>query len=233
MLEEVKQGLEEAARMTTTEGVTLVPERAAEIRASVHARKLEVQKRVQEERNLATALTALLPQQSGTREEKFGGEDFGPSFRREWTETDTGRYPPEFELWEIRRCTPNAIQPDIKNMRTVVEVWEFLEQEYGQLLELTSELVDSFQFSKDAKTEEAKFTELYRSWTMVYSDLEEVGKVSVLDHEPTLAKVAKSFPSHVSQTKYVDMRMEELVSYRTILRNISASGQSIGMVSEL
>ena len=61
MLEEVKQGLEEAARMTTTEGVTLVPERAAEIRASVHARKLEVQKRVQEARNLAAALTASTP----------------------------------------------------------------------------------------------------------------------------------------------------------------------------
>ena len=183
-----------------------------------------MQKRVQEERNLATALTALLPQQSGTREEKFGGEDFGPSFRREWTETDTGRYPPEFELWEIRRCTPNAIQPDIKNMRTVVEVWEFLEQEYGQLLELTSELVDSltnFQFSKEAKTEEAKFTELYRSWTTVYGDLEEVGKVSVLDHEPTLARVAKRLPSHVSRTKYVDMRMEELPKEKSELEIIT------------
>ena len=98
-------------------------------------------------------------------------------------------------------------------MRTVIEVWEFLEQDYGQLLELTSELVDSltnFQFSKDAKTEEAKFTELYRSWTMVYADLEEEGFVSVLDNEQTLAKVAKRLSSHVSRTKYMDMRMEDL-----------------------
>ena len=68
----------------------------------------------------------------------------------------------------------------------------------------------NFQLSKEAKTEEAKITELYKSWTTVYADLEEVGNVSVLDHERTLAKVAKRLPSHVSRTKYVDMRMEEL-----------------------
>ena len=34
--------------------------------------------------------------------------------------------------------------------------------------------------------------------------------MSVLDHEPTLAKAAKRLPSHVSQMKYVDMSMEEL-----------------------
>ena len=153
MLEEVKQVLGEAAMMTT--------DRAAEHRASGHARELEVQKRIQEARNLAATLGASSPQQSGTRDEKFGGQDLNfsqasqylyekrpfpqfngkkrnfPSFRREWTETVTGRYSSEFDLREIRRCTPRAIQPDIKNLKTVNEVWEFLEQEYGQLLELT------------------------------------------------------------------------------------------------
>ena len=34
--------------------------------------------------------------------------------------------------------------------------------------------------------------------------------MSVLDHKTTLAKFAKRLPSHVSRTKYVDMRMGEL-----------------------
>ena len=61
----------------------------------------------------------------------------------------------------------------------------------------------NFQFSKEANYEEAnyeeaKFAELYRSWSKVYADLVEVDKMSVLNHEPTLAKFAKRLPSHVS-----------------------------------
>ena len=139
-----------------------------------------MQRKIQEARNRAAALGASSPQLSGTRDEKFGGQDLGlsqasqylyekrpfpqfdgqnrniSSFRRKWTETVTDRYPPEFELREIRMCTPKVIQPDIKNLKNVSKVWEFLDQEYEKLLELTSELVDSltnFQFSKEAKNE--------------------------------------------------------------------------------
>ena len=111
-----------------------------------HARELEVQRKIQEARNLAAALGASSPHQSGTRDEKFGGKDLGfsrasqyfyekrpfpqfdgqkrnfPSFRREWTKTVTGRYPSEFELREIRRCSPSTIQQDIKNLKTMNKV---------------------------------------------------------------------------------------------------------------
>ena len=83
------------------------------------------------------------------------------------------------------------IQPDIKNLRQIAEVWKVLDDEYGQVMELTAELIKdltSFQFSKQAKTEDAKFAELFRVWTQVLADLAEVGKTNVLDHEPTLSK---------------------------------------------
>ena len=99
-------------------------------------------------------------------------------------------------------------------------MWEFLNLEYGQLLELTSELVDSltnFQYSKEAMTEDAKSAELWRIWSTVYADLEEVGKVSILDHEPTLAMFAKRLPSHESRTKYVVLRLEELTNGKSEL----------------
>ena len=67
-------------------------------------------------------------------------------------------------------------------------------------------MVDSltnFQYSKEAKTEDAKFAELWSIWSMVYADHKEVGKVSVLDHETTMGKFAKRLPSPESRTKYV------------------------------
>ena len=40
-----------------------------------------------------------------------------PSFRRERTETVTkAKFPADFELQEIKRGSPKAIQPDVKNL---------------------------------------------------------------------------------------------------------------------
>ena len=112
------------------------------------------------------------------------------------------KYPPNFELRQIRECRPKEIQPDIKNLKLMSEVWKVLHEEYGQVMELTSERIEiltGFQFSKEAKTEDTKFAKLYRIWSQVLADLTEVGKVSALDHEPTLAKFARRLPSHASR----------------------------------
>ena len=67
------------------------------------------------------------------------------------------------------------------------------------------------------KTEVATFAEFYRIWSTVYADLKDVDKVSVLDHEPTLAKFAMRLPSHKSRTKYMDLRFEELMKGKSEL----------------
>ena len=108
---------------------------------------------------------------------------------------------------------PVEVQPDIKNLKLMSDVWKDLDEETGQVMELTSELIEaltSFHISKEAKTEDAKFAELYRIWTQMLADLSEVGKISALDHEPTLAKFARRLPNHASRTKYVDLRLELL-----------------------
>ena len=111
---------------------------------------------------------------------KFDGKKRNyPSFRRDWSETVTNKVAPEFVLRLIRDNVPAQIQPDIKNLRKITEVWMVLDDEYGQVMELTAELIKdltSFQFSKEAKTEDAKFAELYRVWQQVLADLVEVGR---------------------------------------------------------
>ena len=69
------------------------------------------------------------------------------------------------------------------------EIWLFLDDEYGKDSELTSERVahlHDFQYSKSAITEASKFKELHKCWATVYSDLDNVGKLQILDHPPLL-----------------------------------------------
>ena len=70
-----------------------------------------------------------------------------------------------FQLREIRRTVPPKIQPDLKNLNTLDEVWEALDEEFGQMIENVSSLVRemlAFKNSKKAKTKSSKFMELWR-----------------------------------------------------------------------
>ena len=76
-----------------------------------------------------------------------------------------GYFEPVEERRAIRECVPSDIKPDIVRLRTMEEIWKFLDDEYGKDSELTSEHVDylhNFQYSKSATTEAAKFKELHR-----------------------------------------------------------------------
>ena len=135
-----------------------------------------------------------------------------PSFRREWqTNVGGGQFSAEYELREIKQNTPSEVEPDLKNLKTIVEVWEVLDRKYGRTMELASELISglqNFKPSYKAKTESACFAEMDREWTKVYNDLEEVQKLEVLNHEPTLSGFAKKLPSVESKKAYIVLRLE-------------------------
>ena len=72
---------------------------------------------------------------------------------------------------------PKDIRPDIEKLESMEEIWEFLDEEYGKPSELSTERVaylHNFQCSKTATTKVAKFKELYRCWSTIYSDLAKV-----------------------------------------------------------
>ena len=99
-----------------------------------------------------------------------------PSFKQDWkaTVTDPGTFDPEHELREIRERVPKEVQPDMKSLKSMDEVWDFLNKEYGLAFELTRELLSSltnFKYSKEARGNYQKFLELYRRWTTVFVDL--------------------------------------------------------------
>merc|ERR1711895_147288 len=110
-------------------------------------------------------------------------------------------------------------------MRMMEEIWEFLVGEYGKPSELSSEHVaylHSYQFSKTATTEAAKFKELYRCWSTVYSDLPKVDQLEALNHAPMLKKVLSKLPSKASGDRYIAMAKELRPKKKTELEIIAA-----------
>ena len=200
----------------TAEAVELDYDHAATYRADGQAKDIEVGEQVQKAKNLAAGHDNSVSQPAGggglegARSShlmyekrpypKFNGKKRNyPSFKREWSETVTNKFSSEFELRLIRDNVLVEVQPDIKNLRQISDVWKVLDKEYGQVMELTADLIEdltSFQFSKEAKTEDTKFTELYRIWKQVLADLA----------EPTLSKFAKRLPS--SASRYVELRLK-------------------------
>ena len=142
-----------------------------------------------------------------------------PSFRKEWRTCIQPSFGEEFQLREIVKAVPKEIQPDIKNLKTMTEVWDVLSQEYGKPDELVTECISSltdFRFS--AKTEGEKYVELFRKWSEVVADLEEIGEVEALNHASTIESVVSKFPSSTCKSRYVDFLMSPVNEDKTKLQ---------------
>ena len=64
----------------------------------------------------------------------------------------------------------------------------------------------SFSFGNSSRTVPDKFRELYLQFKQVKSDLEEVKRLEVLNHEPTLWSVIKKLPSQDCKNRFVEYR---------------------------
>ena len=119
---------------------------------------------------------------------KFDGQKRNyPAFKREWMTGITGRFDSDYEVREVKLNVPAEIEPDVKNLTSMAEVWSVLDARYGLVMELTKELISDlqcFSFSKQATNNSAKFLELHREWVKCFNDLKQIDRLSVLDHEP-------------------------------------------------
>ena len=83
------------------------------------------------------------------------------------------------------------------------EVWDLLQEEYGQPMDVCNEIIRhlrNFKFSSAAKSENQKFHELNRQWNQAYADL---GELNALDNKAILMDVAQKLPSATSRSQYV------------------------------
>ena len=208
------------AHVFTTTMAGLKPEHAERDLEADSAKKIEIMGVIRKQLDalslLATPAPAAGRDLSYMYERRklpsFGGarRDY-PSFRREWQTNVTGKFSAEYELREIKQNTPTEVEADLKNLKAMKDVWDFLDRKYGRTMELASELISglqNFKPSNKARTESACFAELDREWTKVYSDLQEVGKLEVLNHEPTLRGFAQKLPSAEAKKAYIALRIK-------------------------
>merc|ERR1711942_572063 len=104
------------------------------------------------------------------------------------------------------------------------EIWKYFDLEYGKPNMLSNERVNyihTFQCSKATTTETARFNELYRCWSTVYSDLAKVGQLEALNHAPTLQTFLGKLPSKASGRRYITMAKELRLKKKTELEIIA------------
>merc|ERR1712082_42705 len=147
-----------------------------------------------------------------------------PTFKSDWARAVDGYFKPSEERRAIRDCMPEDIRPDIERMRTMEEIWKLLDNEYGKPNKLSAERVAylyTYQYPKTATTEAAKFKELYRCWSTIYSDLAKVNQLDALNHAPMLKTFLGKLPSKASGQRYITMASELRIKKKSELEIIA------------
>ena len=95
------------------------------------------------------------------------------------------------------------LQSRTQGSQTLEDVWEFLDEEYGDPERLTAQRVKdlhSFRYSAKAKTDSAKVRELHQIWREVYTDLEVVNAVTDnLDNAHCIQGFISKFPKELKK----------------------------------
>ena len=109
----------------------------------------------------------------------------------------------EFQLREIVKAVPKDILPDIKNLKTMEEVWTVLSGKYGKPRELVTECISRLTDIKfSTKNECEKYVELFQMWNEVIANLEEIGEVEALNNASIIASDVKKFPGSDCKSRY-------------------------------
>ena len=106
---------------------------------------------------------------------------------------------------------PASVRDEVTKMSFMDEIWAFLDDEFGKDSELMPDRVaylHDFKYPKGAVTEALKFKELYKCWATVYSDLDSVGKLEVLDHPLTIKGFVTKLPRKAICNRYIAMVKE-------------------------
>ena len=163
---------------------------------------------------------------------KFEGElrDF-PAFRRDWQDSVAGKFDQGEEVRSIKERLPREVEPDVKNLHTMDEIWKVLDNKYGNVMDLSRVLISGLSSLTlpAGESEPARFKILHREWLKVYNDLKQVGQLSALDHDPTLCQVAAKLPSDEAKKNYSKLR----ISMRAANDRERARGSEVAKISEL
>ena len=129
---------------------------------------------------------------------KFSGKmQEYPRWKHVWEVQMHQRMSIKDEMIMLAESVPKAAQRELERLKTLDQVWEFLDEEYGNKRKLAAQRVadlNQFRFPAHVKTETAKALELYEIWRDVYTDLENVDREGALDGDSVVTGFITKFP---------------------------------------
>ncbi len=127
-----------------------------------------------------------------------------PTWKEDWRQLIHSKVDAPIELIRLRDAVPKEAQVELKTMRTLEEAWRFLDEEFGQVDQLTAERISflhAFQPSEGARTDHAKFRELHAVWREVFTDLDKVDVGYNLNNALVLESFIRKFPRTVKRRR--------------------------------
>ena len=135
-----------------------------------------------------------------------------PTFKKDWISQVSPAYSEEAQLYELRGLVPERVKVDVEKFSSMEQFWEFMDVEFGNKNELVRDrlaYLRDYKHPKDAKTDAQKFEGMYRRFSEVYSDMEKVESLSLLQPPASIQEFMKFLPAPCME-KYIVFRLTEL-----------------------
>ena len=137
---------------------------------------------------------------------KFGGtlREY-PTFRKDWTTQVAPNYDEQAQLYELRGLVPESVKIDVEKFTTMAQFWDFMDTEFGNKNQLVRDRLThlkAYKHPEGAKSDAEKFHGMYTRFNEVYSNMEKVGSLNLLEHPASIQEFMKLLPDRCLE-KYV------------------------------
>ena len=143
---------------------------------------------------------------------KFGGSSLReyPTFKKDWANQVASIYSEEVQLFKLRGLVPEKVRVDVKKFTTTVEFWEFMDVEFGnkELVRDCLAYLRNYKHPKEAKTDAQKFQGMYRRFSVVYSGMQKVDSLHLLDHPASIQEFMSLLPADCRKDNTKFLRAE-------------------------
>merc|ERR1711867_119431 len=130
---------------------------------------------------------------------KFGGalRDY-PTFKADWTTQVAPSYDVAAQLYELRGLVPESVKVNVEKFTTMEQFWTFMDAEFRNKTELVRDrlkYLKEYKHPKDLRSYAQRFHGMFARFNEVYSDMEKVGSLDLMNHPASLQEFMKLLPT--------------------------------------
>ena len=104
-----------------------------------------------------------------------------------------------------------SVKVDVEKITTMAQFWEFMDVEFGNKNKLVCDrlaYLKNYKHPEQARTDAQKFQGMYTRFNEVYSDMEKVDSLNLLEHPASIQEFMKLLPDRCLD-KYVEYQLAE------------------------